>query len=474
MKKTLALILVLILCVLCFAACGGTDKNKKKPEADKDDIIVNVWSGDGGAQAVWEELVDEWNSNEGAEKNIFINWSTVMDATQLDVAFQSDQLPEIIGVGSHIQGKKMREAGKEIPLTELPGGKEFLEEYDQPGVEGVTMFDGKRYGVQRKATTAALAYNKDLFKKAGIVDEKGNVKEPKTVAEVLEAAKKIQALGNGVYGFAFPLKFGLGYTVDSLTSASFNLDDPSSKVDLDSLTVTCPGFKDRYSWILQMKEDGSIMPGAETMDNDTARAYFASGIIGMIPAISWDVGVYTTQFPAQCDWDICDFPILDGHTEWKRYNSRGGSMSISNSAMKSEELKKATMEVYKFIYSLETRAVLFERGTDLSCKKDVLEVVDESKIDARFLKFASYVDEDYVAYPSESYVVEGDSWGTLFQKVWMGDMSLDAAIKDYEKRSTEGLRKAVKNNDYDVAKQKETNAQKRADFEALKAKKAGK
>lgn len=476
MKRTLSLLLAIMLVAFCFAGCGGSgvDTSKSKPKADSDDLVVTVWSGDGGAQAIWEELVDAWNAGEGDKKNIFIKWDTIMDATQLDVAFQSDQLPEIIGMGSSVQSQKLRDAGKEIPLTEIPGGEEFLKEYNQEPVEGVTMFDGKRYGVQRKTVTAGLAYNKDLFRQAGIVDKNGNVKEPKTVADVREAAKKISALGNNIYGFAFPLKFGLGYTINSMTAASFNLDNPVEKKDLDTLTLTYPGYKDRYEWILAMKEDGSIMPGAETLDNDSARAYFSSGIIGMIPAVSWDVGVYTTQFPAECDWDICPFPILDGHTEWMHYNSKGGSMAISTSAKKSPELLAATMEVYKFIYSLETRAALFENGTDLSCKTDVLDVVDKSKIDPRFLKFASFADEDYKAYPSEKYVVEGDGWDTLFQKVWAGEMTLDAAIADYEKRATEGLRRAVAKGDYDVEKEKETEALKRADFEALKKKRAAK
>ena len=475
MKKLLSLLLAIMLCVLCFAGCGGgVDKSKQKPQADKDDTVITVWSGDGGGKAVWDELVDEWNAGEGDKKNIFINWEVIMDATQLDVAFQSDQLPEIIGVGSTTQSDIIREAGKLVPLADLPGGKEFLEEFGQAAVEGVTMFDGKVYGIQRKAVTAALAYNKDLFKQAGIVDKNGEAKPPKTIAELREAAKKINALGEGIYGFAFPLNFSLGYTVESLTKPSFNLDNPEEEINLDTLTVTYPGKKERYQWILDMKKDGTVMPGAETLNNDNARAYFSSGVVGMIPAVSWDVGVYTTQFPAECDWDVCDFPTLDGRERWVNYTNRQGSMTISSSALKNDKTKAATMEVYKFIYSVETRATLFEKGIDISSKTDVLDVVDKSKIDPRFLKFAELVDEDYVAYPSEKFTTEGDDWKTTFQKVWMGEISLDAAIQDYAKRRTEGLRTSVKKGEYDVATQKATEAQKRADFVALKAKRAAK
>ena len=144
-------------------------------------------------------------------------------------------------------------------------------------------------------------------------------------------------------------------------------------------------------------------------------------------------------------------------------------MAISRNALKNEKIAKATLEVYKFIYSLETRTELFERGIEVSCKTDVLEKVDKSKLDPRLVKFAEFVPEKVLRYPSEKYAVEGANWDALFQQVWIGDITLDAAIKDLETRATAGLRKAVKDGSYNVARQKETEAQKRADFEAKKA-----
>ena len=469
MKKTLAIILSLILCLGCLFGCGdGVDEAKQKAAADSDDTVVTVWSSAGGAQVVWEELVDNYNSTTGDEKNIFIDWVTMMDATAADVAQQSGQLPEIVNI-SGTRLIKYQQSGDLAAIEELPGGKELLEEYDFPGVEGTNVFDGKQYTLQRSATTAGLVYNKDLFKKAGIVDKNGEAKAPETISEMREAAKKIQALGGGVYGFAFPLKFGTSWTINTPTANSFDLDTPAAVTDLDNLTVTYNGHKDRYQWILDMKKDGTVFPGAESLDNDTARAYFSSGIIGMIPAASWDVGVYTTQFPAECDWDVCRFPILDGYEFTENATSIGGGLAISKNALKNEKIAKATLEVYKFIYSLETRTELFERGIEVSCKTDVLDVVDKSKLDPRLVKFAEFVPEKVLRYPSEKYAVEGANWDALFQQVWIGDITLDAAIKDLETRATAGLRKAVKDGSYNVARQKETEAQKRADFEAKKA-----
>ena len=454
MKKTLAIVLSLILCTSCLFGCGGVDKKAQKPQADSDDVTITVWSTEAGAQVAYEELVNDWNATTGDEKNIFIDWVTTTDATQIDVAQQGGQLPHLFNV-SGSQRAKFIEQGDVLALDDLPGGKEFIEEFGQPGIEGSTLVNGKTYGVQPNVKTAALAENKDLFEKAGIVDKNGEPTPPKTLEEVREYAKKITALGGGVYGFAFPLKFGISYTITSPLSAYFDnnkKETASAYTDLDNLTTDYSGHKEMYQWILDMKKDGTIFPGAETLDNDTARAYFAAGTIGMIPAISWDVAVYNEQFKAECDWDICVYPGPEGKEVIYHWNQRGGLRLIGKTA--AEKNPEETMEVIKFLYSKEVRAELFERGINLSSKRDVLDIVDESKMDPRFLKFGELVDEEKRYATGESFVIEGDNWNTLFQKVWMGDMTLDAAIKDMSTRATAGLKKAVSRGEFDVARQK--------------------
>lgn len=454
MKKSLAVILSLVLCTSCLFGCGGKDSSAKKAAADSDDVVIDVWSTEAGAQETYEELVDEWNSTTGDEKNIFINYVTTTDGTKVDVAQQGGQLPHIFG-GSKNQRRKFIQSGDVMAVDDMPGGEEFLKEINLPGTEGENVINGKTYCIYTEVTTCGLAYNKDLFKKAGIVDENGEAKAPTTLEEVREYAKKITALGGGVYGYAFPLAFNLAYLSTAPLSAYYDNNYPDkaySYIDLDNLTVDNSGYKEMVSWILDMREDGSLFPGSETLDNDTARAYFSSGIIGMIPAMSWDVAVYTEQFPTECDWDICKFPGLSGKEEISQYNNRGGSRLIGKTA--AEKNPEETMEVYKFLHSVELQTELFERGIQISTMPEVLEAADKDKVDPRLYKFAEFVEPDKRYASAEKYVLEGDNWATLFEKVWIGDMTLDAAIADLNKRDTEGLRKAVKNGEYDVERQK--------------------
>ncbi|MBQ8391571.1 MAG: extracellular solute-binding protein [Clostridia bacterium] len=457
MKKTLALILSLILCIASLAGCGTAEENKKKATADKDDVTISVWSTEAGAQSVWEELVDEWNSTTGDEKNIFIDWVTTTDSTQTDVAEQNGTLPHIMNV-SGSQFTQFIERKSVISLNELPGGEEFLKEYDQPGIDGDNLVDGKQYGVYMNVRTGGLAYNKELFKKAGIVDKNGEAKAPETLSEVVEYAKKIRALGSDIYGFAFPLKFGTTYPLLHPLSSYYDGKTPETAqyyIDLDKLTYDYRNYPEQINWLFEMKKDDSIFPGAETLDNDTARAYFAAGTIGMIPAISWDVSVYNNQFKAECDWDVCKYPAPDGRKEFKQWCQQGGCMLIGRKA--ALENPEETMEVYKFIYSKETRQAMFERGINLSAKTDVLEDYDKDAVDPRFAKFASFVDETKRFAQSEAHIIEGDNFNTLFQKVWIREISLDEATATLKKNQESGLKKAVAQGEYDVERQKRVN-----------------
>ena len=385
MKRILTLALAIILCVGCFEVCFG---GKKTSGPEKDDTVVTIWSTEAGAKAVWEELVDNWNKTTGKEKNIYIDFQISTDSQKVDVAIQNDTLPNIFTV-SATQLKKLILNEQIMALNDMPGGEEFLKDFGQAGESGKNMKDGKQYSVYANVRTAGLIINEDLFEKAGIVDKKGKAKAPKTISEMKDAAKKIAALGDDYYGFIFPLRAGLGYTIDYQTSTSFESTgdkNVATYIDLDKQEVHYEGYKDRYQWLLDWKKDdeknekkknyGSLLfPNALEMENDPARSYFLSGTIGMFPAISWDVGVYTTQFVINSfDWKVVEFPLLDGHEHTGNYwNQRGGSFFIGKTAAnKSKKDLEATMEVYKFLFSLDVRKTMFERGINISGKQTFL------------------------------------------------------------------------------------------------------
>jgi len=61
---------------------------------------------------------------------------------------------------------------------------------------------GKKYTIPYLTFSLVLAYNTKMFKEAGIVDENGNAKPPKTMAEFIEDLKLLTKPEKNQYGFA--------------------------------------------------------------------------------------------------------------------------------------------------------------------------------------------------------------------------------------------------------------------------------
>ena len=437
MKKIISGILSLALCVGAFTGCS-------KQAGNSDVTTVTVWTNDAGAKMIWEEVINDFNQNEGKEKKIQIKWETYASdyATTVDVARQNDQLPEILTLTAN-QRDEFIAAGDIISLYDIEGGKEFLEEYPTPLVERTNLIDGKVYSALSGSNVAGLIYNKDLFKKAGIVDENGEAMPPKTMEELREYAKKLTNVSEGIYGYSYPMGFDFGYTITLPASQSYVI-----QYDCDNLKVSYDEVKPILSTLLQMKEDGSLFPGAESLDNDTSRAYFAEGKVGMMPGISWDVGVLTTQFVADCDWGVAAFPLVGDEAKHAAWHDLSGSYFISKTAKNIEPEK--LMAVYKLLYSKETRAKMYENGIKIPCIDDLEDVVDTEKIPEQFVQFKNLYDDEYVVKNRKSFVIEGDSLGTVWEKVWMGKTTLDEGIDDFNKRASEAFEKAVKEGKIDV------------------------
>ncbi|MBE7038530.1 MAG: extracellular solute-binding protein [Ruminococcaceae bacterium] len=438
MKRFLSIVLamVMLLGILCGCGSKGGDNGVTK---------VRVWTSDAGGKSVWESLVKEFNETTGKEKGIEIVWETRSDFnTSIEVARKNNQLPEIASV-SDVAG--YAKTGDIIPLKDMPGGLEFLEEYNPPLTQGRNIIGDVVYNVPSSSNVPALVYNKDLFKAAGLVDENGEAKAPETWEEVREYAKKLTDTKKQVYGIGLPLKdYGVvgGYMLRSHFAATFGYID---KYDFENIEVNFDNFKYPFELLLGFKEDKSHFPGAESLDNDTMRAYFAEGKIGMFLGLSWDVGVLTTQFLANCDWGVAPVPVAEGYERLPNWRDISGSYTICKSANDID--KEKVMEVYKFIFSLNTRKTIYENGIRIPCKKDAIEVADTSKIPPQFSDFANLLDEEFEVIVSPSLKLEGYKWDEAITKVWAGDVSVDDAVNDLSKRYTEAFKKGVEDGSID-------------------------
>ena len=161
------------------------------------------------------------------------------------------------------------------------------------------------YALPHQLDVSMLYYNKTLFTKAGL----DPAKPPATLDEVVGAARKITALGDGNYGFSFagncagcnaytllPYIWASGGDIMNADGTQATLDDPAVAAALNA---------HKTMW------DEKLMPPAVKDDNGaTWLTGFQSGKIGMIALGSFAVSVYKAQ--AGLDFGVTSIPGSSG------------------------------------------------------------------------------------------------------------------------------------------------------------------
>jgi len=433
-KKIAALALAMVTGVSLFAGCTAKE--------DEGVIKVDVWSPDSHSKGVVLEIVDEWNKGKGKELGVEIVYTVkegnIQQATEM--AFASGQGPDAF---TSVLIEKNRVAGNIISIEDIKGGKEWIEErftaeeLDSPSYKGD---DGKIYCLPENVTTFGLVYNKDMFKKYGIVDENGEPTPPETFEELREYAKIMTNPAEQDYGIILPMKWGSFYSDDvgqlmigSVGKAAFDCIKGEYNFD---------GLKPAYEMYLGLKEDGSCFPGSETLDNDMARAYFAERNIGMKFAGSYDVGVFNSQFPAKCDWGVAPYPTASKDEKYLQHLGTGGSYAMSKACYEKLGDEKA-LEVMKFLYSPEKAKRLYAEGMNIPYDPSVIEGVEVKDGLKGWKEFAELVEISTGGYKSVGVTITGEKTvQTVFiEDLWSGNVSVDEAIATLNNTYTNGMKK---------------------------------
>ena len=141
-------------------------------------------------------MVDLWNAGHGNK----ITLTAIPDnqlVTKLATSSQTGDAPDLVSFDLIYMPDFMR-AGLLADLTDMLAADGNYATHVQ-AFKDIATYEGKTYGVGFTPDVSVLAWNKDLYVKAGLDPEKG----PTTIAEIVDHARKIRALGGDTYGFWF-------------------------------------------------------------------------------------------------------------------------------------------------------------------------------------------------------------------------------------------------------------------------------
>jgi multiple sugar transport system substrate-binding protein len=165
--------------------CGGD-----APKSIK--VVIAEYSRD-HTRPFWQGLAEQYTKQTGVKVDLqVIDWNSIDQ--QVSTMIQNNQPPDVLNLNSFSSYAKdgLLYSGDEAlsPRTR----EDFLEAFARGGT-----YRDKLYGFPILASARAFFYNRDLLAKAGVTAP------PRTWDELVQAAKRVQALGAGTIGYALPL-----------------------------------------------------------------------------------------------------------------------------------------------------------------------------------------------------------------------------------------------------------------------------
>lgn len=255
---------------------------------------VEFWSPFTGPDGTAiDALVKDFNATTGGEADVKVNlliipWEQYY--TKLSVALASRTAPDLAVMHSHQIAGFVKQGALEAYTAEEIATAGLVETDYIPALWAAGIANDQRHGVPIDAFPRHIYYNKALFEQAGLDPEN----PPKTGAELLDAAKKIDALGEDIHGLFFQL-VGSG-VVRNFYSLFWQYQDDLYNADM---TDVADGFAESAKKaLLDLKVflDEGVAPNEEISDS---AARFAQNKIGISLTQITDLAVYQTAAAEQ-------------------------------------------------------------------------------------------------------------------------------------------------------------------------------
>jgi multiple sugar transport system substrate-binding protein len=197
--------------------------------------------------------------------------------------------------------------------------------------------DGKTWGLPIAASARGLFYNKDLFEKAGVTEP------PKTWDEALEAAKKVDALGDDVYGIGIQGRDldAEGYWFYTLWTHGGSVIGPDGKSGFASPEAVAA--TDTY---VKFIKENVTQPGVTGSSREDLQNLFAAGKLGMVLSGPW----FNAQLADQgqdIDYGISEIPVATNPATY--------GVTDTIAVLESSKVKPQAMKFLEFIFNKQNR-----------------------------------------------------------------------------------------------------------------------
>jgi multiple sugar transport system substrate-binding protein len=211
-------------------------------------------------------------------------------------------------------------------------------------------YQDKIYGLPLSVETSVFAWNKDLYKKAGLDPEKA----PVTWEEIEANAEKIRKLGDDTYGFYFSGGGCGGCMIFTFTPLVWGGGADILSADGKTATLDTPQMRKAVGFYRDMvKKD--LVPAGAASDNGSNFLSFTNGKIGQQSLGAFAIGTLVTSHP-DINFGVTLIPGVDG----KPSSFAGGDNFVITKGTKKID---AVKEFIEYIYSMDGQKVMAKYGS---------------------------------------------------------------------------------------------------------------
>ncbi|SCB60375.1 carbohydrate ABC transporter substrate-binding protein, CUT1 family [Rhizobium aethiopicum] len=366
---------------------------------------VEMWVRSGIGDA-FKKVVEAYNSSH--ENKVVMTEVPFSELVQkYATAIAGGQAPDALSMDL-IYNPAFAAAGQLEDLTDWAKSLPYFNSLSPSHVRLGT-YEDKIYGLPLSVETSVFAWNKDLYKKAGLDPEKA----PVSWDEITANAEKIRALGEDTYGFYFsgggcggcmiftftPLVWGAGADILSSDSKTATLDTPQMRKAVDIYRN-------------MVKKD--LVPAGAASDNGTNFLTFTNGKIGQQSLGAFATGTLVTQHP-EINFGVTLIPGVDG----KPSSFAGGDNFVITKGTKKID---AVKDFLGYIYSEDGQKVMAKYGS-LPTRGDIADRVLEG-LDPRMqvgLKAISVAKTPYTLQFNDLINSANGPWATFTNAAIFGD-----------------------------------------------------
>ncbi|MCD6449832.1 MAG: extracellular solute-binding protein [Thermotogaceae bacterium] len=288
-----------------------------------------------------------------------------------------------------------------------------------------TEYKGKHYGYIWLVGTRAMYYNVDLFIKAGL--DPSN--PPKTWSEVLVAAKKIDALGDDIYGFGLPAgehyspwqQWFLPAVWGNGGKVVCGKNYDKSCFDSESVLEAAKFYQQLSNYAMMTKQA------------DIEKA-FGEGKVGMYVGGQWLIGTFNTTYPDLNYW----LALIPKPDEGGYHASFAGGevLAVTKQTKNYEAAKK--LAYFLLRSDIAMKITKYYSGVVYPSDPKAMDDpwFEENPIHMIFFKQAEYAapTPPTPAWPKiEGYICE------FVEKIIIDKQDPEALVKEYDKKIQQAL-----------------------------------